>query len=106
MVFALKNVKMSYRYGKKVILILREAERLSSRGGLDVVTEVVPVAEVEELPTQPTLVGRETMLERVWNRLMGKVGIVGLHGMGGVGETTLSHADQQQVVKKQMGLTL
>ncbi|KAJ4915611.1 Disease resistance protein (NBS class) family [Raphanus sativus] len=84
-----KNVKMSYRYGKKVILMLREAERLSSRGGFDVVTGVVPVAEAEELPTQPTLVGRETMLEEVWNRLMGKVGIVGLHGMGGVGKTTL-----------------
>ncbi|KAL1219140.1 putative disease resistance protein [Cardamine amara subsp. amara] len=45
--------------------------------------------EVEEMPTHPT-VGQEEMLEKAWNRLMEVgVGFMGLHGMGGVGKTTL-----------------
>ncbi|KAG7543506.1 P-loop containing nucleoside triphosphate hydrolase [Arabidopsis thaliana x Arabidopsis arenosa] len=88
--FCSKNVKLSYIYGKRVVLMLREVESLSSQGEFDVVTEATPIAEVEELPIQPTIVGQETMLERVWNHLMeDKVGTVGLYGMGGVGKTTL-----------------
>ncbi|KAL1199056.1 Disease resistance protein RFL1 [Cardamine amara subsp. amara] len=88
--FCSKNVKQSYLYGKRVILMLREIEILCSQGEFDVLTEATPIAEVEVLPIQPTIVGQETMLERVWNHLMeDKAGIVGLYGMGGVGKTTL-----------------
>ncbi|KAF8111125.1 hypothetical protein N665_0076s0121 [Sinapis alba] len=85
-----KNVKKSYFYGKRVMVMLREVESLSSQGDFVVLTEATPIAEVEELPIQPTIVGQETMLEMVWNRLtQERVGIVGLYGMGGVGKTTL-----------------
>ncbi|KAL0884847.1 hypothetical protein Bca101_008828 [Brassica carinata] len=87
--FCSKNVKKSYLYGKRVVVMLREVESLSSQGEFVAVTEATPIAEGEELPIQPTI-GQETMLEMVWSRLMeDEVGVLGLYGMGGVGKTTL-----------------
>ncbi|KFK34273.1 hypothetical protein AALP_AA5G123500 [Arabis alpina] len=88
--FCSKNVKMSYRYGKRVVRMLKKVETVGSQGEFDVVTKEAHVTEVEEMPIQPTIVGQEVMLERVWDRLMEDgVGIMGLYGMGGVGKTTL-----------------
>ncbi|CAF2046439.1 disease resistance protein SUMM2 [Brassica napus] len=85
-----KNVEMSYSYGKRVIRMLKIVKSTSSEGKFDVVTEKVQVTEVEEMPIQPTIVGHEALLERVWNRLMDDgVGVLGLYGMGGVGKTTI-----------------
>ncbi|KAF8062888.1 hypothetical protein N665_1186s0001 [Sinapis alba] len=82
-----KNVCLSYKYGRNVFLLLEEVKKLKSEYNLEEVTELTPTYGVLERPTWHT-VGQEEMLEKAWNRLM-EVGIMGLHGMGGVGKTTL-----------------
>ncbi|ESQ29120.1 hypothetical protein EUTSA_v10024140mg, partial [Eutrema salsugineum] len=88
--FCSKSLKKSFRYGKRVFLILREIEDLKSNGVFQVVAEQVQASEVKERPIQSLIVGRENVLGRAWNRLMeDEVGIMGLYGMGEVGKTTL-----------------
>ncbi|KAG2277674.1 hypothetical protein Bca52824_060229 [Brassica carinata] len=88
--FCSKTLRQSYRYGKSVVLILREVETLKRSGHFEVIAEQPQVPMVEEKPTQPMIIGRERTFENAWNHLMkDEVGIMGLHGMGGVGKTTL-----------------
>ncbi|CDY15981.1 BnaC08g41420D [Brassica napus] len=87
-----KNVKSSFHYGRRVSLMLKEVESLISNGVFEVVAAEPPAMRcvVEERPLQPVIFGRETMLEKAWNRLMDEeTQTVGLYGMGGVGKTTL-----------------
>ncbi|CAH8313068.1 unnamed protein product [Eruca vesicaria subsp. sativa] len=96
-----KSLKLSYRYGKRVYLKLKEVENLKSNGVFEVVAEKAQASEVIERPIQPTIVGREEFLETVWNRLMGDgVGIMGLYGMGGVGKTTLLSQINNKIIGK------
>ncbi|XP_009138198.1 LOW QUALITY PROTEIN: probable disease resistance protein At1g61190 [Brassica rapa] len=84
-----KNVYLSYNYGRRVFLLLEEVKKLKSEGNFQELTELTMICEVVERPTRTT-VGQEEMLETAWERLMEEdVGIMGLHGMGGVGKTTL-----------------
>ncbi|KAF8111118.1 hypothetical protein N665_0076s0114 [Sinapis alba] len=92
-----KNLISSFRYGRRVSLMLKDAENLKSSGVFDAVVAEVVVTEqpatrcmVEEMPIQPVIFGQETMLERAWNHLMDdETAVMGLYGMGGVGKTTL-----------------
>ncbi|KAL0732716.1 hypothetical protein Bca4012_008925 [Brassica carinata] len=87
-----KNLKSSFHYGRRVSLMLKEVGNLISNGVFEVVAAELPAMRcvVEERPLQPVIFGRETMLEKAWNRLMDdETQTVGLYGMGGVGKTTL-----------------
>ncbi|KAG2250838.1 hypothetical protein Bca52824_080974 [Brassica carinata] len=69
--FCSKSLTLSYRYGKRVFMMLKEVANLKANGEFDVR-------------------GLLTMLKTVWNILKeDEVSIMGLYGMGGVGKTTL-----------------
>ncbi|KAH9666894.1 putative disease resistance protein [Citrus sinensis] len=85
-----KNCKSSYKFGKKVAKKLHLVVTLMGEGAFELVAEKVPLAAVDARPVEPTIVGLNSTLEKVW-RCLGeeRVGIIGLYGMGGVGKTTL-----------------
>ncbi|EOA34115.1 hypothetical protein CARUB_v10021615mg [Capsella rubella] len=58
----------------------------------------------EELPLQATIVGQEKMLKKAWKHLMeDEVGLIGMHGMGGVGKTTLLTQINNKLSKSRRG---
>ncbi|CAH2048041.1 unnamed protein product [Thlaspi arvense] len=87
--FCSKSLISSYRYGRSVVLKLREVENLNNKEFKEI-SEPSLTSEVEEMPLQPIIVGQERMLEKAWKHLKEDgVGMMGLYGMGGVGKTTL-----------------
>ncbi|KAL5758136.1 hypothetical protein ACOSP7_020747 [Xanthoceras sorbifolium] len=101
-----RNLKSSYKFGKKVAQKLEIVSTLKHEGAFQSVAErvlseasliyepitgerILPEIVVDERPCEPT-VGLESIFDIVW-RCLGEteVGIIGLYGMGGVGKTTL-----------------
>ncbi|WRX26662.1 Leucine-rich repeat - like 10 [Theobroma cacao] len=100
-----KNCKSSYKFGKQVTRKLEEIVDLKNIGVFERVAEnelaahvdVIPneiaenefPAQVDVRPTEPTVALKPTLV-KVWRLLEeNNVGIIGLHGLGGVGKTTL-----------------
>ncbi|CAN7040634.1 unnamed protein product [Brassica oleracea var. botrytis] len=80
-------------YGKEVVSLLEDVEELTGRKLTEDINAlaVPPMRDVVgERDLQPIIVGQETLLEGAWSRLKdGRTQVMGLHGMGGVGKTTL-----------------
>lgn len=65
----------------------KDVNNLISDGVFEAVAKPSRKAMVQERPLPPTLVARETMMERAWNNLKDEgTCIMGMYGMGGVGK--------------------
>ncbi|WRX26075.1 NB-ARC - like 10 [Theobroma cacao] len=85
----LKNCKSSYNFGKQVTRKLTEIVDLKNAGVFERVAENELAAQVDVRPVGST-VGLERTFDEVWRLLeQNNVGSIGLHGLGGVGKTTL-----------------
>ncbi|XP_058074739.1 disease resistance protein RPS2-like [Magnolia sinica] len=95
------NCWSAYRLGKWVEKKLKDVAVLKSKGDSfkEVANKQLPDA-VEEKPLR-LAVGRDMVLEKVLNWIgQGKVGIIGIYGMGGVGKTTLLNNINNQFLKR------
>ncbi|TXG69196.1 hypothetical protein EZV62_004131 [Acer yangbiense] len=68
--FCSKDCKSSYKFGKKVSKMIKAVTTLMADGAnFQEVAERVPEAAVDEIPHEPTLVGLQSTLDKVWRCL-------------------------------------
>ncbi|KAM7255562.1 hypothetical protein ACFE04_008460 [Oxalis oulophora] len=85
-----KTCLSSYKVGERVVKKLVDVTSLISKGEFNEVASSVGLSRVDVRPSEPT-VGLESTFDSIWSCLQEteEAGIVGLHGMGGVGKTTV-----------------
>ncbi|XP_077222012.1 disease resistance protein At4g27190-like [Tasmannia lanceolata] len=95
------NLKSRYELGKKVIRMTEIVVNLKGRGGFDEVAVCPSPPRVLEMPTTSTH-GQESYEETLWRCLHDeKYSMVCVHGMGGVGKTTLMKTINNRLVGTQ-----
>ncbi|KAJ4721601.1 NBS-LRR type disease resistance protein [Melia azedarach] len=67
--FCSKNCKSSYKFGEEVFKTLRIVETLKGEGDFKEVAQTAPENPVDERPTTPTIVGLQSIFDKVWRCL-------------------------------------
>ncbi|KAK8630073.1 hypothetical protein V6N13_078884 [Hibiscus sabdariffa] len=84
-----KNCTSSYKFGKKVVKMIQDIKYHMSKAAFEKVAENQSAASVVVRPDEGPI-ALESTIDNVWSCIMDKdVGIIGLHGLWGVGKTTL-----------------
>lgn len=67
--FCSKNCKVSHRFGKELKKKMQDVSVLMDEGDFSLVAEKIPEAAVDERPIDPTIIGTESIFDKVWRCL-------------------------------------